>query len=64
MQIARKEKAVKEGVFFDLMYVNPQMERQYAFLRKAGKDLLLVAVNFDDYAVAVDVKILRMLLTI
>lgn len=31
MQIARKEKAVKEGVFFDLMYVNPQMERQYAF---------------------------------
>ena len=57
MQIARKEKAVKEGVFFDLMYVNPQMERQYAFLRKAGKDLLLVAVNFDDYAVAVDVKI-------
>jgi len=57
MQIARKEKAVKAGVFFDLMYVNPQMERQYAFLRKAGKDLLLVAVNFDDYAVAVDVKI-------
>lgn len=57
MQIARKEKAVKEGVFFDPMYVNPQMERQYAFLRKAGKDLLLVAVNFDDYAVAVDVKI-------
>lgn len=39
MQIARKEKAVKEGVFFDLMYVNPQMERQYAFLRKAGKEL-------------------------
>ncbi len=57
MQIARKEKAVREGDFFDLMYVNQKLERQYVFLRKAGKDLLLVAVNFDDYAVAVDVKI-------
>jgi len=57
MQIARKEKAVREGEFFDLMYVNQQLERQYVFLRKAGKDLMLVAVNFDDYAVAVDVNI-------
>ena len=57
MQIASKEKAVSEGVFFDLMYVNPQLERQYVFLRKAGKEVLLVAVNFDDYAVAIDVNI-------
>ena len=51
------EKAVREGVFFDLMYVNGQLERQYVFLRKAGRDLLLVAVNFDDYAVTIDVNI-------
>lgn len=57
MQIARKEKAIRDGAFFDLMYVNPQLERQYVFLRKAGNDLLLVAVNFDDYAVSVDVNI-------
>lgn len=57
MQIARKEKAVREGVFFDLMYVNQQLERQYVFLRHTGHDLLLVAVNFDDYAVAIDVNI-------
>ena len=57
MLIARKEKAVREGVFFDLMYVNGQLERQYVFLRKVGRDLLLVAVNFDDYAVAIDVNI-------
>ena len=57
MQIARKEKAVREGVFFDLMYVNRQLDRQYVFLRKAGKELLLVAVNFDDYSVAIDVNI-------
>ena len=57
MQIARKEKVVREGVFFDLMYVNSQLERQYVFLRKAGRDMLLVAVNFDDYAVSIDVNI-------
>ena len=57
MQIARKEKAIREGAFFDLMYVNPQLEHQYVFLRKAGNDLLLVAVNFDDYAVSVDINI-------
>ena len=56
MLIARKEKAIREGVFFDLMYVNGQLERQYVFLRQAGHDLLLVAVNFDDYAVAIDVN--------
>ena len=48
LAIARKEKAVGEGVMFDLMYVNGQYFRQYAFLRKAGKELLLVVANFDD----------------
>ena len=48
LAIARTEKAVGEGLSFDLMYVNRQYQRQYAFLRKAGKELLLVAVNFDD----------------
>lgn len=57
MLLARKEKAIREGVFFDLMYVNGSLERQYVFLRKAGHDLLLVAVNFDDYAVAIDINI-------
>ena len=55
--LARKEKAVTEGVFFDLMYVNGHLQRQYAFLRKAGNDLLLVAVNFDDQEVEIDVHI-------
>ena len=48
--IAAKEKAVSEGTMFDLMYVNGQYRRQYAFLRKAGKELLLVVANFDDEA--------------
>lgn len=48
MKIAQKEKAVSEGLMFDLMYVNEQSQRQYAFLRRSEKSLLLVVVNFDD----------------
>lgn len=57
MQIARKEKAFSEGSFFDLMYVNGHLGRQYAFLRKAGTDLLLVVVNFDDCEVDANVHL-------
>ena len=55
--IARKEKAVSEGTFFDLMYVNGHLLRQYAFLRKADNDLLLVVVNFEDHDVDVDINL-------
>ena len=57
MLIARKEKAVSDGAFFDLMYVNGHLQRQYAFLRKADNDLLLVVANFDDQDVDVDVNL-------
>ncbi len=57
MLLARKEKAVSDGVFFDLMYVNRHLERQYAFLRHAEGELLLVVVNFEDRDVVVDVNI-------
>jgi glycosidase len=45
--------AIREGKFFDLMYVNPHSrffnpDKQYAFLRYAGNELLLIAVNFDE----------------
>ena len=48
LNIAQKEKAISEGDFFDLMYVNRHLQRQYAFLRKAKKELLLVVANFDE----------------
>ena len=57
LQIARKEKAVTEGLMFDLMYVNQHLRRQYAFLRKAGDDLLLVVTNFNDQEAVIDVQI-------
>ena len=57
MLIARKEKTVSDGAFFDLMYVNGHLQRQYAFLRKADNDLLLVVANFDDQDVDIDVNL-------
>ena len=57
MLLARQEKAVTDGVFFDLMYVNGHLERQYAFLRYAQGELLLVVVNFEDRDVVTDVNI-------
>ena len=57
MNIASTEKAVTDGVSFDLMYVNGQYHRQYAFLRKAGSEALLVVVNFDELPVTMNVTI-------
>lgn len=57
LNIASKERAVSDGLSFDLMYVNPNHYRQYAFLRKAEKELLLVVVNFDEMPVEFNVCI-------
>lgn len=57
LQVATTETAVKDGTFFDLMYVNPQLSRQYVFLRKSGSTLLLVAVNFDSAPCDIQVNI-------
>ena len=60
LTIARKEKAVVEGAFYDLMYVNPDCHRQYMFLRRASKtSQLLVVANFDDNDATVSVNIPR-----
>ena len=62
LNICRTEAAIKEGDFFDLMYVNLngwQMNehKQYAFLRKAGKEILFIAVNFSDMPVQIGVNL-------
>ena len=57
LTIASTEKAVAEGISFDLMYVNGDYHRQFAFLRKAGSEALLVVVNFDDLPATMDVTI-------
>ena len=55
--MARREIAVISGIFFDLMYVNQHLHRQYVFLRRAGSDLLLVAANFDGNEANISVNI-------
>lgn len=50
LHLAHTEKAFTEGAFFDLMYVNPNLsDKQYAFIRKAGNEVLLVAVNYSEH---------------
>ena len=60
--IAVSERAVNEGLSFDLMYANHALAPdQYAFIRSVvvdGKrETLLVAVNFCEYTKAVPVNI-------
>ena len=52
MNFARTDKTVT-GLSYDLMYANPHSasfnpDRQYAFLRRSGCQLLVVVVNFDN----------------
>ena len=54
LNIAKKEKAVSEGLFFDLTYCNFDRyeeypsDKVYSFLRKSKKSLLLVVSNFAE----------------
>ncbi len=50
--MANSEAAVREGHFFDLMYVNlqnPELNphRHFAFMRNTKDAMLLIIVNFD-----------------
>lgn len=63
LTLCNEEAAVKEGAFFDLMYVNydnPRLSphRQYAFMRsKHGDSLLIVVANFDQAEAEVEVNL-------
>lgn len=51
--IASTEKAIAEGKSYDLMYVNPwsdnfHSDKLFAFIRKAGDEMLLIVANFAD----------------
>lgn len=64
LNLANSEKAIAEGAFFDLMYVNldnPRLNphRHFAFLRYTEDDVLLIVANFDnsDSDVAVNIPV-------
>lgn len=57
------EAAVREGAFYDLMHANYDRtccfdcDRHYAFMRKAGRETLLIVCNFTGEATSVGVRI-------
>ena len=57
LSIARNERAIGEGLSFDLMYVNGLLFRQYAFIRKAQDEVIFVAVNFADISSKTDIVV-------
>ena len=57
MTLAQTEKTITQGEMFDLMYANGHLQRQYAFLRKAGTEALLVIANFAETDTTVNVNI-------
>jgi len=60
LQLCSKNKAIQNGLFYDLMYLNfdrPNFnpDKQYAYMRYYENEWLLIVVNFD--SVDVDTSI-------
>ena len=60
--LANKEKAVSDGLFFDLMHANKDvasfnMSSLYAFLRKCDNEVLLVVANFSNESISCGIRI-------
>ncbi len=65
LTMCNTEPALREGSFFDLMYVNLQHpgfnpHSQFAFLRYTKESVLLIAVNFDHNPAELDIVIPRL----
>lgn len=63
MRLANGSEAVREGIFYDLMYANYDRtcgfnpDRQYAFIRKGKEETLLIVANFDAADIYVGVRV-------
>lgn len=62
LNICNTESAISSGMFFDLMYVNYNNgkfnpHRQFAYLRGDEKATVVIAVNFDNIDVDVEINI-------
>jgi predicted acylesterase/phospholipase RssA/glycosidase len=62
LNITLNEPAVTQGAFHDLMYANEgksgfDSNSVYAFLRKHGQEVILVAANFDNAEQTADIRI-------
>lgn len=62
LQVCQSEKAITQGQFYDLMYVNADRSRfddtkLYAYMRKYKNELILVVANFGDKDAHASVRI-------
>lgn len=62
LTLCNNEAAIRQGSFFDLMYVNYNNHRfnphrNFAFLRATDDELLLIAVNFGYHPAEIDINI-------
>lgn len=62
LRLCNEREAIRQGAFFDLMYVNLRNNRfnphkQYAFIRYTDREALLIVVNFGEMAAQTDVII-------
>ena len=57
LRLAEEEPAFSEGLFWDLMYVNGHLDRQYVFLRSDKKKTYLVVANFSGENITTDIRI-------
>lgn len=65
LTLCNSEAALRDGSFFDLLYVNLQHtgfnpHRHFAFLRYTADSVLLIAVNFDNSPSDIDIRIPRL----
>ena len=49
----RESEPMASGGFFDLMYANPHLNRQYAFVRHTKGHLTLVVANFSEHEASI-----------
>jgi glycosidase len=62
LNISLTEKAITEGVMYDLEFANYENKhfntnKQFAYFRKYGDELLLIVLNFDDKNLYTEIKI-------
>ena len=58
LNLANEENALREGDFFDLMYMNQHIaDKQFAFMRQAGNENMLVIINFSGEHAFFDLEI-------
>ena len=57
LQLCRTKDSIKTGNFYDLMWANPHLTRQYFYLRYSETEKLLFCLNFDHQPIEVNLFI-------